>query len=117
VSEGIRLIARTTASTVPMPCALCGELFELLHDAVMLSVDGTPRGYVCPDCLSEGPFRVARKIRRRAQELRDLARNLLAAFPGSAWTELIRAAHDRAGYWDELAERVEKLTDWALEQS
>jgi hypothetical protein len=117
VSEGIKLIARTTASSGQTHCALCGEPFELLHNVATLVVDETPRGYVCQSCLSDGPRRVALKIRARAGQLHDLANRLQATFTNGTWAALIQATNERASYWDALAERVEKLAEWTVEQS
>jgi hypothetical protein len=117
VSAGIKLIARTTASSGQTHCALCGEPFELLHNVATLVVDDTPRGYVCQGCVIDGPARVAVKIRARAGQLHDLAKRLRAAFTNGMWAALIQATNERASYWDALAERVEKLENWTVEQS
>ena len=117
MSNGIKLIARTTASSGQTHCALCGEPFELLHAVATLVEDDTPRGYVCQGCLIDGPRRVALKIRARAGQLHDLAKRLQAAFPDGLWASLIQATQERASHWDALAERVEELAEWTVEQS
>lgn len=115
--HGIKLIARTTVSSGPTHCALCGESFELLRAVATLSVDDTPRGYVCQGCLIDSPGRAAVKIRARAEQLYDCARKLLAAFPDGAGAALILNTRERADSGKTLGERVGKLTAWEVVQA
>jgi hypothetical protein len=115
VPEGIRLVARTTATSGQAHCAFCVEPFELLGAVATLYEDGTPRGYLCQTCLLDSPRQVAVKIRTLSGQLRDCAKRVQAVFPGGAWVTLVQAAYECACRWDELAERLEKLSEWPLE--
>jgi hypothetical protein len=87
-------------------CALCGSALGAPPNVHMVYADRLPVGLVCADCIAH-PHEAAEGARKRAREIRAMAREAEDAVPRTGWIRLLQIAHSRANYWDDLAARIE----------
>ena len=116
VGDDLKLITWTNKAGGQAGCAFCGELFELLSNAAVLCEGEVPRGYVCYDCLIAGPSKVASRIRERAKQLHARVVEAGENLPGNQWVGIVQAVRDRADYWEGLADWIEKMPQWKLQE-
>jgi hypothetical protein len=117
VPDELKLTIWINKTTGQAGCAFCGELFELLRTTAVLCEGDLPRGYVCHDCLIIGPNKVADRIRDRAKKLYDQGVRAGENLPGSQWVGIVQACRERADYWQALAEWIDKMPQWKLQDT
>jgi hypothetical protein len=117
VMDNLKLINWTNKAAGQAGCAFCGEPFELLCNAAVLCEGNVPRGYVCHDCLIAGPNKVAERIRARAKKLYNQGARARESLPGNQWVGIVQTCRERVDYWEALAEWIEKMPQWKLEET
>jgi hypothetical protein len=104
----LRLEVRYHESKELLACALCAHSFEPLLVVGILHDGDQPIGYLCPYCFLD-PQDAAVRLRKRLEGERIRLQNLENE---SDQLPECEGAQQRGDYWEDLAERIEKVFAW-----
>jgi hypothetical protein len=116
VAQELGLEVSASDSAGQAVCPLCGGLADLLGTAALLYDGLKPLGYLCQECLLNGPHAAASTVRARAEKLRGLAGQAPTTLSVDQWPAVVQATLKRAAHWDALADRLAALESWPPKQ-
>jgi hypothetical protein len=99
------------------PAPLCEGVFEFGNAAILLYDNDALRGCVCQKCLADKPFRIASKVRLRAERLHSIANQPSETTPDTRQMMTLGAMKARADQWEILADKLAKMKEWPRTRS
>jgi hypothetical protein len=107
--DQLKLEILKSHSAGQMVCPICGETFQLLSTAALLSAKTVPLGYLCEKCLLSGPKGAAARVRARADELRTLLAKADKNLPANEWASMHKSIWERVDNWELLAAQLKRM--------
>ena len=108
----LKIMVRTHNEVGRALCTLCGQPSDGIKTATGLYTDGVHLGDVCKQCLQGGRRGASARTRTHSTELRRLAEFAHTHPQNRLGQQYYPWLYRYADFLDDLASRVDNMTDW-----
>ena len=112
MSKELKILVRTHHGVGQALCALCGQLNHSIKTGTGLYDGEVHLGDICRQCLQGGRRGALARTRSHSTELRQLAEHARSYLQNRKAEQYYLWLHRYAEFLENLASRLEEMTDW-----